>query len=164
LPAGHRVTILERGKSVLEKVRVSGGGRCNVTHACFDARELVRFYPRGSRELLGPFMQFGPQNTIEWFETRGVRLKTESDGRMFPVTDDSGTIVDCLMQAAQKAGVRVRTGSRVESFSPLPDERWSLSVSGETITADKLMVATGSNTSIWEQLAQVGHQITEPVP
>ncbi|MFN0176074.1 MAG: NAD(P)/FAD-dependent oxidoreductase, partial [Saprospiraceae bacterium] len=115
-----RVTIFERGKSVLEKVRVSGGGRCNVTHACFDARELVKHYPRGSRELLGPFMQFGPEQTVAWFEQRGVRLKTEADGRMFPISDDSQTIIDCLSRAAHQAGVRVLTSTRVEKIERAP--------------------------------------------
>ena len=111
--AACRVTLFERGKSVLEKVRISGGGRCNVTHACWEARELVKNYPRGSRELLGPFLRFGPQQTVDWFESRGVRLKTEADGRMFPTTDDSQTIVDCLERTAHRAGVQVRTGARV---------------------------------------------------
>ena len=143
------VTILERGKNVLEKVRVSGGGRCNVTHACFDARELVRHYPRGSRELLAPFLRFGPADTVEWFERRGVRLKTEPDGRMFPVTDDSATIVDCLRQAAQKAGVVVRTGVRVEG----PEQhagRWRLIGPDNSLAGpyDRVLVATGSSTAM----------------
>ena len=90
---------------------MSGGGRCNVTHACFDARELARGFPRGSRELIGPFSRFGPADTVAWFKERGVELKTEKDGRMFPVTDDSATIVDCLMDSARRAGVALLTGS-----------------------------------------------------
>ncbi|MBC7777761.1 MAG: NAD(P)/FAD-dependent oxidoreductase [Phycisphaerae bacterium] len=158
-----RVTIFERGKSVLEKVRVSGGGRCNVTHACFDARELVRNYPRGSRELLGPFMQFGPEQTVAWFEQRGVRLKTESDGRMFPISDDSQTIVDCLTRAAHQAGVRVLTSTRVEKIereSTLPNNRWQI---GSEIF-DKIMLATGSSTTAWDWLRELGHNIVPPVP
>ena len=163
-----RVTIFERGKSVLEKVRVSGGGRCNVTHACFDARELTRFYPRGSRELLGPFMQFGPEQTVAWFEKRGVRLKTESDGRMFPFTDDSQTIVDCLTRAADQAGVKVLTSTRVEkiemvahseSVQPLTN-RWRIG----SEFFDKIMLATGSSTTAWEWLRDLGHTIVPPVP
>ena len=96
---GNEVHIFERGKTVLEKVRISGGGRCNVTHHCFDARELTKNYPRGSRELIGPFSRFGPEDTVQWFSSRGVQLKTESDGRMFPVTDSSQTIIDCLSRA-----------------------------------------------------------------
>lgn len=161
-----RVTIFERGKSVLEKVRVSGGGRCNVTHACFDAQELVKYYPRGSRELLGPFMQFGPEQTAEWFDRRGVQLKTESDGRMFPVTDDSGTITECLQQAARRAGVQVRTGARVEKMEPLPSGEWSLRLTGagESHVFSKIMIATGSNPAVWELLKSLGHTIVEPVP
>jgi len=160
-----RVTIFERGKSVLEKVRISGGGRCNVTHACFDARELVRFYPRGSRELLGPFMQFGPQHTVDWFESRGVQLKTEADGRMFPVTDDSATIVECLMASARQAGVEVRTSTRVERFSPLTGGSWEVTVAGtqNPLHFDKLLIASGSNPAIWELLRQLEHTIIEPV-
>lgn len=162
-----RVTIFERGKNVLEKVRVSGGGRCNVTHACFDARELVKFYPRGSRELLGPFMQFGPEQTVAWFEQRGVRLKTEADGRMFPVTDDSQTIVDCLERAVHRAGVRVLTSTRVEKIAPTASGKWKVLSSDKTPDAqvfDKIMVATGSNPGIWEQIQAFGHHIVPPVP
>lgn len=161
-----RVTIFERGKSVLEKVRVSGGGRCNVTHACFDARELVQYYPRGSRELLGPFVQFGPAQTVEWFAQRGVPLKTEVDGRMFPVTDDSQTITDCLQQTARRAGVQIRTGTRVEKFAPMPSGEWQIWLTGERapLVFSKIMVATGSNAAVWETLRTLGHSIVEPVP
>ncbi len=155
-----RVTIFERGKSVLEKVRISGGGRCNATHACFDAHELVKNYPRGSRELLGPFMKFGPEQTIEWFAQRGVTLKAEADGRMFPVTDDSQTIIDCLTRAAQKAGVRVLTSTRVENIFQEPRNRWRI---GSEIF-DKIMLASGSSTTVWEWLEALGHTIVPPVP
>lgn len=162
-----RVTILERGKNVLEKVRVSGGGRCNVTHDCPDARELVKNYPRGSRELLAPFLRFGPTDTVAWFERRGVRLKTEADGRMFPVTDDSATIVNCLISNAQRAGVAVRTGTRAERLEPLlGGSGWRIWLTGEPqpILADKILVATGSNTTVWDLLAGLGHRIVPPVP
>lgn len=155
-----RVTIFERGKSVLEKVRVSGGGRCNVTHACFDARELVKHYPRGSRELLAPFLQFGAEQTVAWFEQRGVRLKTESDGRMFPVSNDSQTIVECLLRAARQAGVRILTSTRVEKIIPEPANRWRIC----TEIFDKIMVATGSSAAAWEWLRALGHSIVPPVP
>lgn len=155
-----RVIIFERGKSVLEKVRISGGGRCNVTHACFDARELAKNYPRGSRELLGPFTKFGPADTVEWFERRGVRLKTESDGRMFPATDSSQTIVDCLVQAAARAGVQVRTSARVEQISPEENGQWKV----DGVLFDKVVVATGSSAAMWENLRQLGHTIIDPVP
>lgn len=161
-----RVTIFERGKSVLEKVRISGGGRCNVTHACFDARALVQYYPRGRQELLGPFMRFGPTETIAWFEQRGVQLKTEADGRMFPTTDDSGTIVSCLQRAAQQAGVQVVTSSRVEQIAPAASGAWQLRIAGDERPRvfQKLMIASGSNPAIWQLLRELGHHIVEPVP
>ena len=101
------VIIIERGKKVLEKVKISGGGRCNLTHACFEPRELINFYPRGSKALLGPFHQFCSGDTVDWFEKRGVKTKIESDGRMFPISDDSQTIIDCLMESAKAAGVKI---------------------------------------------------------
>ena len=159
-----RVTIFERGKSVLEKVRVSGGGRCNVTHHCFDARTLVQHYPRGSRELLAPFLRFGPEQTVDWFERRGVRLKAEADGRMFPVTDDSQTIMDCLQRAARRAGVQVRLGARVAQITP-DAAGWQLQVPGEPPESfAKLLVATGSSTAVWDRLRELGHHIVAPVP
>lgn len=160
-----RVIIFERGKAVLEKVRISGGGRCNVTHACFDARELVQYYPRGGRELLGPFTQFGTAQTVEWFARRGVMLKTETDGRMFPVSDDSQTIMDCLQNAARLAGVQVRTSARVEAFQSLSSGAWQLRLTGERtpLIFDKVLIATGSNAAVWEILRTLGHNIVEPV-
>lgn len=155
---GHEVHIFERGKSVLEKVRISGGGRCNVTHHCFDARELVKNYPRGSRELVGPFSRFGPEDTVQWFSERGVQLKTESDGRMFPVTDSSQTIIDCLSRAAHSAGVHVHTSSRIEKIRP-QNGRWHL----DDQVFDQVMVAAGSSSSMWEVLADLGHTIIPPV-
>lgn len=160
-----QVILFERGKSVLEKVRISGGGRCNVTHACFDARELVRHYPRGCRELLAPFLRFGPADTIAWFERRGVRLKTEADGRMFPVTDDSATIVHCLTEAARRAGVTVLTGARIEGLERV-GERWRLKmpVQGMPAEFDRVLLSSGSSTAMWDMLAALGHRIVPPVP
>src|SRR5512141_2837274 len=106
-----RLLILERASQTLSKVLISGGGRCNVTHACFDPAKLVTFYPRGGDELRGAFSRFQASNTVEWFESRGVKLKSESDGRMFPVTDSSETIAEALRHAAKKAGVEARTGT-----------------------------------------------------
>ncbi|MEY4905731.1 MAG: hypothetical protein RLZZ292_3546, partial [Bacteroidota bacterium] len=126
------ITILERGKDVLQKVKISGGGRCNVTHHCFDPKELVKFYPRGSRELLAPFLQFSASDTVEWFAQRGVELKTEADGRMFPVSDSSQTIVDCLLGTALRLGVSIRTGTRVEILSLLPDQTWQLQLANQS--------------------------------
>ena len=109
-------TILEQGKQVLGKVAVSGGGRCNVTHHCYDPEELVAHYPRGSQELLGPFYQFGPRNTADWFADKGIRLKKEEDGRMFPVSDSSQTIIDCFTRECNRNGVVVPTSSKVKKI------------------------------------------------
>jgi predicted flavoprotein YhiN len=115
-----RITVLEKTAHFLAKVRISGGGRCNVTHACFDARELTRRYPRGERALIAPFQRFQASDTVAWFEARGVKLKTESDGRMFPTTDSSETIINCLMHEARRAGVELRANCGVESVAKLP--------------------------------------------
>src|ERR1700690_3014494 len=111
------VTILEKSAQFLSKVKISGGGRCNVTHACFDARELSVRYPRGERALLAPFIRFQASDTVAWFESRGVKLKTEGDGRMFPASDSSQTIIDCMMNAAKVAGVKLRLNAGVEGVT-----------------------------------------------
>ncbi|MEM6877518.1 MAG: NAD(P)/FAD-dependent oxidoreductase, partial [Bacteroidota bacterium] len=146
-----KVTILERGKSVLEKVRISGGGRCNVTHACWTPRELITHYPRGSKELLGPFNKFACGDTMAWFEDRGVALKIEEDGRVFPTTDDSATIIDCLWQTAKGLGVEVRTRHRVDNIIHRPEEdrTWQVICGDQQLSAHKLVVATGSNPATW---------------
>jgi len=162
-----KVAILERGREVLGKVRISGGGRCNVTHACFDPRELTTHYPRGQKALLGPFHSFACKDTIEWFKQRDVQTKVEADGRMFPTTDSSSTIVNCLMDAARKANVDIRLGQSVEAIKAPDEKRKNFEVhtrNGETYTAQRLMVATGSNPRIWNLLEQMGHQIVPPVP
>ena len=163
---GSEIVILERGRQVLEKVRISGGGRCNVTHACFDPRELVKFYPRGGRELLGPFHKFACGDTMGWFADRGVDLKIEEDGRVFPVSDDSQTIIDCLWREAKRRGVRVLTGARVaELLSPAPRRpHWKVRVGEEWMEADRLVVTSGSNPAVWKLLAGIGHRIVDPVP
>ena len=175
------VTIYEATAHLLAKVKVSGGGRCNVTHACFEPRQLVERYPRGKRELLGAFTRWQPRDTVEWFAARGVELKTEADGRMFPVTDDSQTIVDCLMTAARNAGVVIRTHCGVKSVervdpnafgaveSALGSTRSTFALAlttGETVTCDRLLVATGGNkSSAGFVIAQhFGHTIEPPVP
>ncbi len=159
-----RVMVLERGSAFLQKVKVSGGGRCNVTHACFDARELVRNYPRGSRELAGPFTRFGPADTVQWFEERSVRLKTETDGRMFPITDNSQTIIDCLWQQAKRLGVELRPGCRVDKILPMPDGRWRVSMPNEMLEANAVLLTTGSSEAIWTMLGKLGHTVVPPVP
>ncbi|MFP6855581.1 MAG: NAD(P)/FAD-dependent oxidoreductase, partial [Opitutales bacterium] len=124
-----KVTIYEQGRNCLRKVKVSGGGRCNVTHNCFDPSVLAAHYPRGSRELRGAFHRWQPQDTVDWFAERGVILKTESDGRMFPNTDDSQTIVDCFLDSARKAGVRLRQGIGLTGLQVKADGSFRLDLS-----------------------------------
>jgi len=158
-----KVAILERGKEVLTKVRISGGGRCNVTHACFDPNELVKFYPRGEKELRGPFHQFCSGDTIEWFEKHGVALKIEDDGRMFPESNSSQTIIDCFLKATQDLGISVLTGQSVQSIFKT-EKYWKVETQTENYIAEKLILATGSNPKIWEMLQTFGHAIVNPVP
>jgi len=158
-----RIAILERGKDVLGKVKISGGGRCNVTHACFVPNLLTKFYPRGERELRGPFHTFCSGDVIEWFENNGVELKIEEDGRMFPVTDSSQTIIDCFLNLAQENQIKVNTSCSVQAISQT-DENWILESTQGTLTCENLVMATGSNPKIWELLSGLGHQIVSPVP
>ena len=159
------VVILEKSPRTLSKVRISGGGRCNVTHSCFDPRELSRRYPRGSRALIGPFNRFGPADTVAWFESRGVRLKTEADGRMFPVTDSSQTIIDCLTAAAAKSGIRVLTGTALDSIEKRPDGGFLLGLSnGERMECDRLLWAGGGCRTEGHPVVALGHSLMPPVP
>lgn len=158
-----KVAILERGSEVLNKVRISGGGRCNVTHACFEPNELVKFYPRGEKELRGPFYQFCSGDTVEWFEKHGVELKIEADGRMFPISNSSQTIIDCFLEATKKLGISVLTNQSVQSIFK-KDSHWKVETQSETYLSEKLILATGSNPKIWEMLQNFGHAIVSPVP
>jgi len=158
-----KVAILERGKNVLEKVRISGGGRCNVTHACFVPNDLVKFYPRGEKELRGPFHQFCSGDTIEWFEKHGVELKIEEDGRMFPVSDSSQTIIDCFLNATQKLKIDVLTGHSVQELYQ-GENYWKISTNQDVFSCQKVIMTTGSNPKIWELLQSLGHSIVPPVP
>lgn len=158
-----KVAILERGTEVLSKVRISGGGRCNVTHACFEPNELVKFYPRGEKELRGPFHQFCSGDTVEWFSNHGVELKIEDDGRMFPVSNSSQTIIDCFLNATRKLGIAVLTGQSVQSIFK-KDNFWKIETPNENYITEKLILATGSNPKIWEMLQTFGHAIVNPVP
>ncbi|CAM3338614.1 Flavoprotein [Flavobacterium longum] len=157
------IAILERGKNVLEKVRISGGGRCNVTHACFVPNELAKFYPRGEKELRGPFHRFASGDTMEWFEKHGVALKIEDDGRMFPTTNSSQTIIDCFLGATQKLGVQILTGQSIQSIFK-SEKGWKIDTQNENYRCEKLVMATGSNPKIWELLESLGHSIVPPVP
>ncbi|MBI5080254.1 MAG: aminoacetone oxidase family FAD-binding enzyme, partial [Chloroflexi bacterium] len=160
------VLILEKSHQLLAKVRISGGGRCNVTHACFDPATLIQNYPRGAKELRGAFTRFQPRDTVEWFKRRGVKLKTESDGRMFPLTDDSATIVNCLVESAKKVGVKVWTGVDLAGLRNLLGlNRFEIQFKdGQTLLCDRLLLATGSNKQGYEFAQRLGHTIEEPVP
>jgi predicted Rossmann fold flavoprotein len=157
------VHILESSAKVLSKVRISGGGRCNVTHSCFDPRNLVQHYPRGSKELLGPFHTFQPQDTVDWFRERGVELKTEEDGRMFPVTDSSETIIECFLQEAKSLGVTVHTRAKVSKLLK-KEEGFEVHCSEIRLDADALVLASGSHPSGLEFAVEFGHTIVPPVP
>lgn len=157
------IGILERGAEVMQKIKVSGGGRCNVTHACFEPGELVKYYPRGSKELLGAFYRFGPKDTIDWFENRGVKLKAEADGRVFPVSDNSQSIINCLLQQTVQKGVSVLKGQTVKSVAPA-DSGWKIQTKTDLFNSQKLIIATGSNPQIWQLLAELGHRVISPVP
>jgi predicted Rossmann fold flavoprotein len=167
---GADVTLHEATAHPLAKVRVSGGGRCNVTHACFDAGDMAACFPRGSRELIGPFHRFGAADTVAWFRDRGVELKTEKDGRMFPVTDNSATIVDCLMHAASASGARLFKGSGLKGLTrAAADGRGRLEAvltTGERVLADRVLIATGGTKgSAGIPIAEsLGHTIVPPVP
>lgn len=165
-----QVTLLEAGYQPLAKVRISGGGRCNVTHACFDPAELVQYYPRGGKALRGALTRFQPKDTVAWFESHGVQLKTEADGRMFPITDNSETIVNCLVRAAADAGVKLYAGTPVKSVrrysSQLPtQEEFEVELkTGEIIECDRILLATGSNPQSYRWLKDLGHTIAPTVP
>lgn len=157
------VAILERGKEGLQKVKISGGGRCNVTHAEFIPSELVLNYPRGEKELLGPFHSFMTGDTMSWFEERGVELKIEDDGRMFPVSNSSQTIIDCFLNEAEKHKVEVLYNHSLKSINAREND-FLIETSQGAIECKKLVVATGSNPKVWKLLEDLGHNIVQPVP
>ena len=157
------ITILEKGKEVLQKVKISGGGRCNVTHACFEPKELVKFYPRGEKELLGPFHQFMTGDTFEWFDDRGVPLKIEGDNRVFPEANTSQAILDCFQKAVDALDIKVLTNHGVNSVNR-QDGKWLLHTKEQVFKADKLVIAAGSSKKIWELCATLDHAVIAPVP
>lgn len=171
-----QVSLIEAGHQFLSKVRISGGGRCNATHACFEPSGLVQNYPRGGKALRGAFSRFQAKDTVAWFKARGVELKTEPDGRMFPVTDNSETIVKCLFDAAKASGVKLRSGVPVVSISRQPQltrpdtplaSQGGFEIklkSGETLQCDRVLLATGSNPLGYRWAKDLGHQIEPPVP
>jgi predicted Rossmann fold flavoprotein len=165
------VAILERGKTGLQKVKISGGGRCNVTHAEFTPSALVTNYPRGEKELLGPFHKFMTGDTISWFEDRGVALKIEDDGRVFPISNTSQTIIDCFLNQAKTHHVNVLYSQSVQNIAHIPQSKsvglesgFLITTNQTSFTCKNLVVATGSNPKIWSLLNHLGHTIIPPVP
>jgi predicted Rossmann fold flavoprotein len=159
-----RIVILEKSQHVLQKVKVSGGGRCNVTHECFEPKELIKNYPRGAKELLGPFHTFQPADTVEWFERRGIQIVAEVDGRMFPDTNSSQTIIDCFTNEAARLGVKVWTGCGIAKLDRVNDKWQALLTDQQTIEADAVIIATGNANSMWQIMQGLGHTLVEPVP
>lgn len=158
------VIVLEKTMKLLSKVRISGGGRCNVTHAAFDPKALVSNYPRGSKELLGPFQKFGPVEMISWLQERGVSLKTEEDGRMFPTTNSSETIAEALLREADKLGVIIKTGQKITHIEKKEDLFHLYEEDGSCLTCSKLLLATGSSPQGHAFAEHLGHTIIPPVP
>lgn len=158
-----KIIILERSSEVLTKVRISGGGRCNVTHAEFIPKELTQNYPRGKKELLGPFHTFMTGDTMDWFEKRGIPLKIEEDGRMFPESNSSQTIIDCFVNETERLGVDVLKNHSVKSIKK-ENEQWLVNTEKGAFISDKLVIATGSNAKIWKLIEGFGHKIIPPVP
>lgn len=165
-----KIAILERGKEVLTKVKVSGGGRCNVAHAEFDPGRLSKNYPRGERELLGPFHTHSSGDTMAFFEKRGIPLKIESDGRVFPRTDSSQTIIDCFLKETERLGIKLLKNSSVIAILPVKASKentagsWDVQSIKKTYRAKRILVATGSNPKIWDLLKSLGHTVVPPVP
>ena len=168
LNPGLRILILEKASQTLGKVLISGGGRCNVTHACFEPAKLITYYPRGGNELRGAFTRFQPADTVAWFEKRGVKLKTEADGRMFPVTDSAKTIADILLFEAKNAGVKVHVGTALLKVEKNSKGGFKLEVRKDAevlpLQTKSLLIATGSDSKTREIVKSLGHSIEEPVP
>ncbi len=163
LPKGS-VLVLEQSLKLLSKVKISGGGRCNVTHSCFDPKELVRNYPRGNKELIGPFSKFQPKDTVAWFSERGLPLKTEQDGRMFPVTDDSQSVIDVILGEAEKKGVEIQLGMKVLSIKKEKNLFEIECKSGASFSSSLLLLATGGTPEGMLRAKELGHSIIDPVP
>ncbi len=157
------IAILERGKEVLSKVRISGGGRCNVTHACFDANELITYYPRGNKELRGPFHTFAAADTVKWFQQHSVLIKKEDDGRMFPQANTSQAVIDCFLRLQKTLDIQLFTGENVLNIQH-ENNHWNLRTQQNEFTATSICIATGSSGALWKLLQQLGHTIVAPVP
>jgi len=160
---GKNTILFEQASSPLQKVRISGGGRCNVTHACFDPRELVEFYPRGKKELLSVFHQFQPGDTMEWFESRKVALKIEDDNRIFPQSNTSLSIIECLLKEVERSKVTIKLSEGIQEIK-YQDEQFIVSTNDQKYQFDQLIIATGSSVKFWKIIKTLGHKIVEPVP
>lgn len=161
-----KVTLLEKNTKLLSKVKISGGGRCNVTHACFQISDMIRKYPRGGNFLKKSFHHFFTTHTIQWFEERGIQLKTEADGRMFPVTDSSQTIIDCLMHEVNLYGVKIFMNTEVKNLKKEIDHFLIELGDNKFLTAHSVCIASGgyNKSSMFEWIKNIGHTIEEPVP
>ena len=159
----YDVTILEQNSDVLQKVKISGGGRCNVSHACFDPRELVQFYPRGHKELLSVFTKFQPGDTMNWYEEHGVALKIEDDNRIFPESNSSQSIIDCLVNECKKNNVKILTKQTVTEILP-QENGYKIHTTDQNYFADYVVFSTGSSPKAFKMLEKLGHQIIAPVP
>jgi flavoprotein family protein len=159
----YDVTILEQNSDVLQKVKISGGGRCNVSHACFDPRELVQFYPRGNKELLSVFTKFQPGDTMNWYEEHGVALKIEDDNRIFPESNSSQSIIDCLVYECRKKNVKILTKQTVTEILP-QENGYKIHTTDQNYFADYVVFSTGSSPKAFKILEKLGHQIIAPVP
>jgi len=160
---GCSVVILEKSKNVLQKVKISGGGRCNVTHAEFEPMPLTSNYPRGEKELIGPFHSFMTGDMMAWLNDRGIKLKIEDDGRIFPVSNSSQTIIDCFTTETKRLGINVKTSENILNFNFI-EEYWEVKTKNKVYKTRQLIVATGSSKKIWQELERLGHKIIQPVP
>lgn len=161
----HKIVVLEKSQNLLSKVKVSGGGRCNVTHACFEPKELVKYYPRGNKELIGPFHQFQPGDTIAWFSDKGIELKIEEDGRMFPTTDNSQTIIDCFLAEINKYSIEIKFHSKVENITK-EEDLFEVDLGDNTLASKNVIITTGGFHKIegYDFMNNLGHTIISPTP
>lgn len=166
LKPGIKVLIVEKTNKLLSKVKVSGGGRCNVTHECFNPIQLSHHYPRGEKQLQRMFKSFHAQHVVDWFANKDVKLKAEGDGRMFPVTDDSQTIIDCFLREALKHKVRIEAGENVQNIQNEADGFTIECSSGKRYTTKNVLVATGGSPKreSYIFIEKLGHTVADPIP
>ena len=166
LKPGSKIVVLEAGRKPLSKVEISGGGRCNVTHACFDPEELIQYYPRGGDQLLEPFKKFQPKDIVSWFNSKGVKIKKENDGRMFPVSDSSTTIISTFLNTMKRLGIELLTSTRAVNWEKdKTGSFWKITLmDGRSFAAKNLLISSGSDQRTWDYLKKEGHTIVDPVP